>query len=117
MTTLAEIEYAGIPQMNASEKARGIALELADDHQDHRQDGDLVTDLEELYDRVWERVTDGVSDDEIDSLRTAIDYGVFEAAKRAYLREETYDGGDFEVDLYYLVSACHAAGIRTPYGV
>lgn len=88
-----------------AEKARELTLEMAPDHEEYRTDGDLVADLRELSERVWDQ-------SEVDyEYEPSVDLGIFEGARHYYIG----DRYGIEIDLFYLVAACAEAGIETPY--
>lgn len=117
VTMLEEIDYYKVDSITITEIARKTTLELAGDHEEYRKDGDLVTDIGELSERVLEYAgaeirdkglwDDANEDDIVDSIML----GVFEGAREHYVG----DRWEIEIDLPYLVAACEAAGVTTPY--
>lgn len=126
IVVLNELNYINIREVNISQRAREAALKIADEHEDYRKDGDLVTDVQELSERVFEQMVDELATEGIwtkendkevgDRYARAIDLGVFEAAREFYIREEPFDDVP-EIDLPYLVTACYEAGVKTPYTI
>ena len=122
IVVLNELRYKNIDEVNISQRAREVALGMADDHEDYLKDGDLVTDVQELSERVFEHMVDELNtqgrwDEESPiEYEKAIDLGVFEAAREFYIRDEAFDDVP-EVDLPYLVTACYEAGVKTPYTI
>lgn len=126
IVVLNELRYKNIDEVNISQRAREAALKIADEHEEYRNDGDLVSDVQELGERVFEQMTDELNTEKIwtdendkevgERFTRAIDLGIFEAAREFYIREEPFDDAP-EVDLPYLVTACYEAGVKTPYTI
>jgi len=121
-----QIEQTGYPKIDFHRKVVALTEKMAFDHRDYLSDGDLATDIEELYDRVMEYIGDELTDADYAMCWPPsetgniwpFDLAFYQGCLNYYVNGEPSvweeDVNPVEEDLYIAFEEC---GIKTPYTI